>query len=114
MAVRDILLTLTTYPEPTPISAIDQAIDFAATVGARISAVACEVKIRVPGNILANALLDIPGMIAAEAKKSATNAESLLAAFQDGAEKRGVFQERILERCLTWEVSGVLVEYARL
>ena len=114
MAVRDILLTLTTYPEPTPISAVDQAIDFAATVGARISAVACEVKIRVPGNILANALLDIPGMIAAEAKKSATNAESLLAAFQDGAEKRGVFQERILERCLTSEVSGVLVEYARL
>jgi hypothetical protein len=39
MAVKDILLALTTYPEPTPISAVDEAIDFAAAVGARISAV---------------------------------------------------------------------------
>ena len=75
MAVKDILLVLTTYPEPTPVSAVSEAIDFAAAIGARISAIACEVKIRVPGNILANALLDIPGMVAAEAKKSATNAE---------------------------------------
>ena len=27
MAFKDVLLTLTTYPEPTPASAIDEAID---------------------------------------------------------------------------------------
>ena len=114
MAVKDILLALTTYPQPTPISAVDEAVDFAAAVGARISAVACEVRYQIPRNLLGNALLDVPAMAAAEAKKSSTNAEGLLAAFQDAAEKRGVFQERILEHCLTSEVSDVLIEHARL
>ena len=114
MAVKDILLALTTYPQPTPISAVDEAIDFAAAIGARISAIACEVRYQVPRNLLANALLDVPAMAAAEAKKSSTNAENLLVAFQDAAEKRGVFQERILEHCLTTKVPDLLVEYARL
>jgi nucleotide-binding universal stress UspA family protein len=114
MAYKDILLALTTYPEPTPVSAVDQAIDFAAAIGARISAIACEVRIRASGNVLANALLDVPAMVAAEAKKSLANAEDLLAAFQEAGEKRGVFQDRILERCLTSEVPDLFVEYARL
>lgn len=114
MAIKDVLLALTTYPEPTPVSAMDEAIDFTAAIGARISAIACEIKFRVPGNILGKALLDVPAMAAAEAKKSSTNAENLLVAFQDAAAKRGVFQERILEHCLTSEVPDVLIEYARL
>ena len=75
MAVKDVLLALTTYPEPTPVSAVDEAIDFAAAIGARISAIACEVKIRGPVNIMASALLDFPAMAAAETKKSSLNAE---------------------------------------
>ena len=114
MEVKDILLALTTYPEATPVSAVDEAVAFAAAVGARISAIACEVKIQAPGNVLAGAVLDVAALVAAEAKKSSTNAKTLLTAFQDAAEKRGVFQDRILERCLTSEAPGVLVEYARL
>lgn len=114
MGIKDILLALTTYPEPTPISAVDEAIDFAAAAGARIAAIACEIRFQVPRNLLANALLDVPAMAAAEAKKSSNNAETLLFAFQDAAEKQGVFQERILEHCLTTKVPDLLVEYARL
>lgn len=114
MEVKDILLALTTYPEATPVSAVDEAVAFAAAVGARISAIACAVKIQAPGNVLAGAVLDVAALVAAEAKKSSTNAKTLLTAFQDAAEKRGVFQDRILERCLTSEAPGVLVEYARL
>ena len=114
MAFRDILLALTTYPEPTPVSAVDEAIAFSVAVGARISAIACEVKIRTPGSPLGTALLDIPAVAAAEAKKSSTNAEKLLVAFHDAAEKYGVFQERILQQCLTSEVPEVFVGYARL
>ena len=114
MEIKDILLALTTYPEATPVSAVDEAVAFAAAVGARISAIACAVKIQAPGNVLAGAVLDVAALVAAEAKKSATNAKTLLTAFQDAAEKRGVFQDRILERCLTSEAPGVLVEYARL
>jgi hypothetical protein len=67
MAFKDILLALTTYPEPTPVSAVDEAIAFAVAVGARASAIACEVKFRVPGNVLGGVLLDVPAMAAAEA-----------------------------------------------
>lgn len=116
MAFKDVLLALTTYREPTPVTAVDQAVMFAEALGARISAIACEVKVKPPGRIdfLADALLDIPAMVAAELQKSAANAQSLLAAFQEAAEKRGVFQEKILERCLTSEVAEMFVEYARL
>lgn len=114
MAFKAVLLALTTYPEPTPVSVVDQAVDFAAAIGAKVSAIACEVRIRAPANFLANALINVPGMVAAGVKKSKANSEALLSAFQVSAEKRGVFHERIQERCLTSEVPAVLIEYARL
>jgi nucleotide-binding universal stress UspA family protein len=114
MSFKDILVALTTYPEPTPVSAVEDAIDLAVALGARISAIACEVKIKAPGSPMGSYFLDIPAMVAAEVKKSATNTQQLMAAFQDAAEKNGVFQERIGEHCLTSEVPDVFVEYARL
>jgi nucleotide-binding universal stress UspA family protein len=103
MSFKDVLIALTTYPQPTPLSAVDDAVDLAAALGAKVSAIACEVKINVPGTLLGRRFLNVPGMIAGEAKKSATHAQQLLAAFQAAAEKSGVFQERILEQCLTSE-----------
>jgi hypothetical protein len=114
LAIKDVLLALTTYPDPTPISVVDEAIAFAVAIEARISAIACEVNFRVPSNVLAGALLDVPAMAAAEANKSSTNAAKLLVAFQSAAEKKGVFQDRILEKCLTLEVPDILIEHARL
>jgi nucleotide-binding universal stress UspA family protein len=114
MLYKDVLFTLNTYPEPTPVSAVDDAVSLSLALGARISALACEVKIAVPGSVLGHALLNVPAMIAAEARKSATNAEKLLAAFQETAERNGVFQERLVEQCLTSEVPNVLIEHARL
>jgi nucleotide-binding universal stress UspA family protein len=114
MSFKDVLIALTTYPEPTPASAIDDAVDVAAALGAKLSAIACEVKITASGSPLGNYLLDIPAMIAAEVNKSATYAQQLLAAFQAAAEKSGLFQERILEQCVTSEVPDVFIEYARL
>jgi nucleotide-binding universal stress UspA family protein len=114
MAFKDLLLALTTYPEPTAVSALDAAVAVSAALGARISAIACQVKVEVPGSVLSHVAGNIPAMIGAEAKKSAMNAEILLAAFEDGAQRSGVFQDRILETCLTSEVPGVLVDYARL
>jgi len=114
MAFKDILLALTTYPEPTAAAVLDDAVAVSAALGARISAIACHVKVQVPGSVLSHVLGDIPAMIGAEAKKSALNAEKLLAGFEDTAQRSGVFQERIPEVCLTSEVPGVLVDYARL
>ena len=59
-------------------------------------------------------LFDFPAIDAAETEKSSTNAENLLVAFQNAAERHGVFQDRILEQCLTSKVPDLFIEYARL
>jgi nucleotide-binding universal stress UspA family protein len=114
MSFKDLLLVLTTYPEPTPASTVDDAIDIAVALGAKISAIACEVKIKPPGSLLYGVVPEIQKIVSAEIKKSEKNAEQLLAAFQDRASRMGVFEERILEHCLTSETPAIFVEYARL
>ena len=116
MAFKDVLLALKTYPEPTAISAVESAVILADALGARISAIACEVHIQAPGWIgaIADALLDVPAMVAAEIRKSADNARDLLAAFESAAQRTGILQDRIVETCLPSQVPDLLVEYARL
>ena len=112
MAIRDILLALTTYPDPTPVSAVEGAVSFATAVGSHIAAIACEVHVQVPGSFLSGSL--VGGLAKHEAHESLKNARALLAAFESTAEKAGVTHERILERCLTQQLPARLVEYARL
>jgi nucleotide-binding universal stress UspA family protein len=114
MAFKDILVALTTYPKPMPISAVDDAISLAATLGARVSAIACKINDDPPGDLIGNLVFDMPAIIAAEREKSAANAENLLAAFQNSAERRGLFQDRILEECLASKIPEMFVEYSRL
>ena len=59
MAFKDLLLALTTYPEPTAASTLDEAVAVSVALGARISAIACQVKIQVPGSVLSHAVGDI-------------------------------------------------------
>ena len=114
MAFKDILFTLTSYPEPTPSSAVNDAIAVAATLGAHLAAISCEVHVEVPGHFLAGKIANIPGLVAAEAAKSRKNAKDLLAAFDTAAEKSGVSHEMILEKCATHRTPSLLVEYARI
>lgn len=114
MAISDILLALSTYPDPTPESSVQDAVALAAAFGARMSAVACEVSIQLPRTVVPDLLINIPGMAAAEREKSAKNAAHLLAAVEREAKKQGVAYETVLEKCFTMEAPGVLVEYARL
>jgi nucleotide-binding universal stress UspA family protein len=114
MAFKDILLQLTSYPEPTPVAALDQAIAFAGASGARITALACEIVVNVPGAVLAPALLDVRELIAAEQQRSAANARALVEAFASAAERRGVAHERFIESCENSQVPDIVTEYARL
>lgn len=114
MAFKDVLFALTTDPEPTPVTVVEDGVALALALGARISALAYAVTVPASGNILADLLLDIPALIAEEAKKSLMKAETLLATFQEIAERAGIFHERILERFPKSEISDVSVEYARL
>ena len=113
MAIKDILLTLISYPDPTLVSVIDRAVSLASTLGAHIAAISCETHVQVPGTFLGRAG-NLGSIVASEAHRSRKNAQDLLAAFEAAAQKSGVLHEVILERCLTSEVPGLLVEYARL
>lgn len=116
MSLNDVLLALTTYPTPTESADVTQAIGFAKLLKARVSAIACEARVEVPDrlNIFGSALIDIPGMVAAEAKKSRDNTRHLLEAFETAARNADLFHEAIHEKCPFPQVPTLLVEYARL
>ncbi len=114
MAFKDALLQLSSYPEPTSAAAIEQAVVFAGALGARISAITFKIEIPNAGNVLANTLLDIPGMVAAERQKSAANAQVLISAFESMATKRGVPHEHIVKSCTTSQLAAIVTEHARI
>jgi nucleotide-binding universal stress UspA family protein len=114
MLFKDILLVLITYPAATNPSQIHDAVSFSATVGARISALACIVKVRAPHHELSDAFIDIPALVETEKKKSSDTAAELLAVFEAAAKKAGVFQESLTRTCFTSEAPDLLVRETRL
>lgn len=87
MPVRDILLQMSSYPEPTPTWALDAAISLARDCGAKLSVGVCEVYIPPVSNWLANKLINADGMIAAENHKSGKNAQTLLSQFASSVDE---------------------------
>ncbi len=114
MAFKDALLQLSSYPEPTSAASVEQAVLFAESMGARLSALTFKIEIPNAGNMLANALLDIPGMVAAERQKGAANVQAVLGVFESMATKRGIPHERIVESCTTSQLAAIATEHARL
>jgi nucleotide-binding universal stress UspA family protein len=112
MAFKDILVALNSYPDPTPVSAVEDAVSVAAALGAHLAALSCETRVQLPGHFVSASM--VSGMIAGEAAKSRKSVHELLAAFDAAAEKAGILHEAIFEKCLTLEVPDLLVEYARL
>jgi nucleotide-binding universal stress UspA family protein len=114
MSFKDILLVLITYPEATNASEVHEAVSFAISLDARISAVACIVKVRAPHHELSDAFIDIPILVTSEMKKSSDVAAELLAVFEASAKKAGVFQESVTKTCFTSDAPDLLVREARL
>src|SRR4051812_31477583 len=102
MAFKDILVALASYPEPAPLTVVENAVAVAAVFGAHLAAVSCETRVQLPGHVISSSL--VSGLISSETEKSRRNAQELLAAFDALAEKSGLLHETILEKCLTVEV----------
>ncbi len=81
MLVRDIILQMNSYPEPTPNWALEASISLAKGCGAKLSVGVCQVHIPPVSNWLANKLINADGMIAGENHKSSENAKALLSQF---------------------------------
>jgi nucleotide-binding universal stress UspA family protein len=114
MAIKDILLALRSYPEPTKSTAIESAVSVASAIGSHIAAVACETHVEAPGSLISSSLLNVPAIIADEARKSLINAKGVLATFEATAVRQGVMFESIRERALSSEAPAMFAEYARL
>jgi len=114
MVFKDVLLALTSYPDPTPRAATEAAVAIAAKLGAHLAAVACEVHVEVPGRFLSGSIANIPGIIGGEAERSRANCRDMLAAFEAAAVKAGLQHETRREKCPTFAVPDILVEHARL
>lgn len=84
MPLRDIILQMNSYPEPTPGWALESAAALARRYNASLSVGVCQVHLPPVSNWLANKLLNADGMIAAENHKSAEQAKALLASFESG------------------------------
>jgi nucleotide-binding universal stress UspA family protein len=114
MSFNGILVTLTSYPEPTAVPTVGDAVSVAAALGAHIAALSCEINVELPGHFISGSMVGLPGIIAGEAAKSRRNAQDLISAFETAAAKAGVSRESILQKCKSFEVPDLLVEYARL
>lgn len=114
MAFRDVLLQLNGYPFPPSDTVIEQAVQLAEELGAHISALTFTIELPGSSNPLANALLDLPGIIAIERQKGLMNAQKLISAFQATATRRGVPHQQLVESCAASQVATITTEHARL
>jgi nucleotide-binding universal stress UspA family protein len=113
MGFKDLLFALNSYPEPTPASAIDQAAGYAAALGASATALAVHVELPHVGNALANSLLDLPGMVAAERGKSEAGARATIGAFEEAARRVGVTTRHVTDSCQRSQLGALVTEHAR-
>lgn len=72
------LLPLSTYPDPTPRDSLLRAFDMAGTLGGEVTALVHEVQIGEVQNAVADALVNVSGMIAAAEARSRAAAKPLI------------------------------------
>lgn len=118
MPPRDILFPMLSYPTATASDSIERAVALAAGLGAHIAGLVLELDIRLPVGLYAHPP-ELAGILAAERRKSASNARDLIAAFDDvcarqGAMGRPASYEHALERCPRNELAVTLVHHARV
>ena len=111
--LRDILLQIDSYPEPTSREAIEQASRFAAAAGGTLSALAVEIDIRAPSNRLADFLVNLSGLAEEEEQKSHRACQAALATFTEVARSAGVLGQVLTAKADLYCVGDYVAERAR-
>lgn len=110
---KSLLLQVSSYPEATPASAIGQAVTYAKLLDSRLTLLTFENEIPAPQNVLANAIIDVGGMVAAERERSRSNVQTQLKLLREEAGADNVEHDELVERCMTSEMPEITVGRAR-
>lgn len=86
----DFFVPLVTFPDPTPGTGLLRAVDLAATIGGRLSAMVREVDIPPVDNFLAEALVHVSELSANAERRSRANGDDLETAIKRFAEKHAL------------------------
>ncbi|MBS0470639.1 MAG: universal stress protein [Proteobacteria bacterium] len=116
MAIKDVLLSLASYPDRTPDASIDRTLAIAAELGCRTTALTFEAEfdfVRSSG-AFTRMVVDLREMAREESIKSGTNAKALLARFQEAAKRFGVDHDTVLARSSAFTLPDALIEHAKL
>lgn len=113
MPLNDILLQLDTYPDPTPLVAIDWAVSFAARLQGKQSALAVQVKFPLHRNRMADYLVGLSGIVHDEETKSLSRCHELLQHFEARAIAAGVLRAKLLEQANVYDVGERIACCAR-
>ena len=114
MAFKRLLLLLRSYPTQTPASAARAAVDIAAMLDARVSALSCAIRRHVPKGILSGVVGTVPALMGQENRQVVEGAQQLLDTFSDLAKRRGVMGQAVYRHCPPNEVPKLLAGYARV
>lgn len=116
MTFKDVLLALTSYPDPAPDMSIDRAVAFAAQLDAQVTGLAFETELKLTHstNFLTRMLVDIPAMAAEETAKSKAHAAHLKSYFQASATRQRVRHEARIGHCEAFGIPAALVEEAKV
>jgi nucleotide-binding universal stress UspA family protein len=113
MPIKDILCPLTSYPVATPLTAIENAISLAYSLGARMTAMVNEMEV----SPAAGALLrrqDVDAIVNAEFEKNHRLARDVVASFERAANAAGIAHDHVIVRCMPADFPPRLVKEARL
>lgn len=113
MSLRDVLVHIDSYPDPTSSEAIEQAVQFSAAMGGMLSALAVEVMIDGPKNRLADYVIGLSRLARTEEEKSRDFCVAALADFTDKATAAGVLGEAIQGKADLYTVGPYVARRAR-
>ena len=115
MTYADLLLHIDTYPTPTTVAAIDEAVAIAASLSGKLTGLAIEVEFPLRSNHLAAYVIGIEAIADAEEARSRAACHDCLAHFTRSATAAGVFQatlsKKLSQNGVTEEVATVARTY---
>lgn len=113
MAFRDLLLHIDSYPTPTPEAMIEEAVLLAASLGGKVTGLAFEIEIALHSNRLADYLIGLSAMAAAEEARSRQACQDALVHFVARAKDAGVYKHVISAKANHYDVAGEVAKISR-